>query len=94
MKPWRISLFRITQRSQKQMERGLGIPIVRRIVAEHGAEIDFQSTEGVGTTVRIRFSDDPSERSEELTPGPEELTPLIGLGPKLETEERSIDTQE
>ena len=74
--------------------RGLGIPIVRRIVAEHGAEIDFQSTEGVGTTVRIRFSDDPSEGSEELTPEPEELTPLIGLRPKLETEERSVDTQE
>ena len=73
---------------------GLGIPIVGRIVAEHGAEIDFQSTEGVGTTVRIRFSDDPSEGSEELTPEPEELTPLIGLRPKLETEERSVDTQE
>ena len=37
--------------------RGLGIPIVRQIVAEHGAEIDFQSTEGVGTTVRICFPD-------------------------------------
>lgn len=74
--------------------RGLGIPIVRRIVAEHGAEIDFQSTEGVGTTVCIRFSDDPSERSEKLSPDPEELTPLTGLRPKLETEERSEDTQE
>jgi signal transduction histidine kinase len=74
--------------------RGLGIPIVRQIVAEHGAEIDFQSTEGVGTTVRIRFSDNPSERSEALTPEPEELTPLTDLRPKLETEERSVDTQE
>ena len=74
--------------------RGLGIPIVRQIVAEHGAEIDFQSTEGVGTTVRIRFSDNPPERSEELTPEPEELTPLTGLRPKLETEERSVDTEE
>ena len=74
--------------------RGLGIPIVRQIVAEHGAEIDFQSTEGVGTTVCIRFSDDPSERSEKLTPEPEELTPLTGLRPQLETEERSVDTQE
>ena len=74
--------------------RGLGIPIVRRIVAEHGAEIDFQSTEGVGTTVRIHFSDNPNQNSEELTPEPEELTPLIGLRPKLETEGRSVDTQE
>ena len=38
--------------------RGLGVPIVRRIVTEHGAEIDFQSTEGVGTTVRIHFPHD------------------------------------
>jgi len=74
--------------------RGLGIPIVRQIVAEHGAEIDFQSTEGVGTTVRIHFSDDLPERSEELIPEPEELTPLTGLKPKLETEERSVDTPE
>ncbi len=74
--------------------RGLGIPIVRQIVAEHGAELDFQSTEGVGTTVRIRFSDDPSERSEALTPEPEESTPLTGLKPKLETEKRAGDTQE
>ena len=74
--------------------RGLGIPIVRRIVAEHGAEIDFQSTEGVGTTVCIRFPDNQNEGSEASTPEPEALIPLTGLGPKLETEERSIDTQE
>ena len=72
--------------------RGLGIPIAKRIVAEHGAEIEFQSTEGVGTTVRIRFPNDQSERSEESTP--EELTPLTDLELKLETEERSIDTQD
>ena len=34
---------------------GLGMPIVKRIVTEHGAEMDCQSTEDVGTTVRIRF---------------------------------------
>ena len=34
---------------------GLGMPIVKRIVTEHGAEMDCQSTENVGTTVRIRF---------------------------------------
>ena len=94
MKLWQISLCRITQLSQKQTGRGLGIPIVRQIVAEHGAEIDFQSTEGVGTTVRIHFSADPSEGSEELAPETEELTPLIGLRPKLETEKRSADIQE
>ncbi len=72
--------------------RGLGIPIVRRIVAEHGAEIDFQSTEGVGTTVRIQFPDKQTEPSEELTPEPEELTPLTRLRPKLETVKQSTDT--
>ena len=74
--------------------RGLGIPIVRQIVAEHGADIDFQSTEGVGTTVHIRFPNDQTERSEELTPEPEALTQQIGLEPKSEPEERLIDTQE
>ena len=69
--------------------RGLGIPIARRIIAEHGAEIDFQSTEGVGTTVRIRFPNDQSERSEESIPEPEELISLTDLEPKLGTEERS-----
>ena len=74
--------------------RGLGIPIVRQIVAEHGADIDFQSTEGVGTTVRIRFPSNQSERSAALTPEPEELTQRIGVEPKSETEERLIDVQE
>lgn len=39
---------------------GLGMPIVKRIVTEHGAEMDCQSAEDVGTTVRIRFQYDPS----------------------------------
>ena len=46
--------------------RGLGMPIVRRIVTEHGAEIDFQSTEGEGTTVRIHFHQNQETRSEEF----------------------------
>ena len=73
---------------------GLGIPIVKRIVDEHGAEIEFQSTEDVGTTVCIYFPYNRDERTEELALGPEGLTPLIGLTPKLETKDRSIDTPE
>ena len=42
---------------------GLGMPIVKRIVTEHGAEMDYQSTEDVGTTVRIRFPYNPDARS-------------------------------
>ena len=52
---------------------GLGMPIVKRIVTEHGAEMDCQSTENVGTTVHIRFHYDPSAPPEELSTESEEL---------------------
>ena len=67
--------------------RGLGVPIVRRIVTEHGAEIDFQSTEGVGTTVRIHFPHNQGTRSEEFTSAAEELIPHTRLVTELETED-------
>ena len=67
--------------------RGLGVPIVRRIVTEHGAEIDFQSTEGVGTTVRIHFPHDRETRSGESTSADEELIPRTNLVSELETED-------
>ena len=73
---------------------GLGIPIVRRIVEEHGAEIEFESTEDVGTTVRIYIPYNRNERVEELVLGPEGLIPLTGLTPKLETQDRSADPPE
>ena len=73
---------------------GLGIPIVRRIVDEHGAEIEFQSTEDVGTTVRIYFLYHRDERAEELALGPEGLIPLTNLTPKLETKDRSVEPPE
>ena len=53
---------------------GLGMPIVQRIVTEHGAEMDCQSTENVGTTVRIHFLYDPTVPPEELTGESEALT--------------------
>ena len=59
--------------------RGLGMPIVRRIVTEHGAEIDFQSSEGQGTTVRIHFYHNQEARSEEFVSGAEELTSRTSL---------------
>ncbi len=37
----------------KKAGSGLGLLIVRRIVREHGGEIEFQSEEGTGTTVTI-----------------------------------------
>ena len=60
--------------------RGLGVPIVRRIVTEHGAEIDFQSTEGVGTTVRIHFPHNPGTHAEELTSAAEKINTTHELG--------------
>ena len=67
--------------------RGLGMPIVRRIVTEHGAEINFQSTEGVGTTVRIYFPHNQGTPSEEFASAAEDLTPHTDLVPELETGE-------
>ncbi len=67
--------------------RGLGMPIVRRIVTEHGAEIDFQSAEGKGTTIRIHFHHNQDAHSEEFVSGSEELTSRTGLVTELETED-------
>ena len=66
--------------------RGLGMPIVRRIVTEHGAEIDLQSTEGKGTTVRIHFHQNQGTRSEEFVSGAEELRSHTSAVTELETE--------
>ena len=65
---------------------GLGMPIVKRIVTEHGAEMDCQSAEDVGTTVRIRFSYDPSVSPDGLAAESEKLK-------SIETEEQMIDRQ-
>ena len=67
--------------------KGLGMPIVRRIVTEHGAEIDFQSAEDAGTTVRIHFHHNQDARSEEFVSEAEELTPRTSLVTELETED-------
>ena len=68
---------------------GLGLPIVRRIIDEHGAWIHFQSTEDVGTTVHIHFLYDREQITEEVASISEALTSLTDLEPQLETEERS-----
>ncbi len=53
--------------------RGLGMPITRRIVTDHGAKIDFQSAEGEGTTFRIHFHHNQDTHYEEFVSGTEEL---------------------
>lgn len=72
---------------------GLGMPIVGRIVAEHGAKIDFQSAQGVGTTVCIHFPCNQDVHSEKLASEVEELMPLPSLVPKLETEDQGTDDE-
>ena len=72
---------------------GLGMPIVGRIVAEHGAKIDFQSAQGVGTKVCIHFPCNQDVHSEELASEVEELMPLPSLVPKLETEDQGTDDE-
>ena len=74
--------------------RGLGMPIVRRIVTEHGAEIDLQSVEGEGTTVRIHFHHNQDARSEAFVSGAEELTSRTSLATELETEDPVIDVKD
>ena len=74
--------------------RGLGMPIVRRIVTEHGAEINFQSAEGVGTTVCIRFPNNQRTDPEESDALVEDLTPHNDLISELETGVRTVDAED
>ncbi|MXY27704.1 HAMP domain-containing protein [Candidatus Poribacteria bacterium] len=74
---------------------GLGMPIVKRIVTEHSAEMDCQSAENVGTTVRIRFPYDPNAPSEDLA-AESVSAPVAGKPEELtipETKEQTIDPQ-
>lgn len=44
---------------------GLGLPLTRELVEQHGGTIELKSTVGVGTTVTIKFPD-LAEKNEEL----------------------------
>jgi signal transduction histidine kinase len=41
--------------SSKPNGSGLGLPIARRIVGEHGGTLDIESAAGEGTIVRVRL---------------------------------------
>jgi len=49
-------------RSRQSGGLGLGLALVRQIVEAHGAKISFESSEGVGTRVKISFPQDTSLR--------------------------------
>ena len=74
---------------------GLGMPIVKRIVTEHSAEMECQSAEDVGTTVYIRFPYDPRVPSKKpaakSAPAPIPGKPEALTAP--ETQEQTVDRQ-
>ena len=75
---------------------GLGMPIVKRIVTEHGAEMDCQSTEDIGTTVRIRFPYSPDVHPKvvpSISAEGQELAAEQGKSPLTETKKQVIDSQ-
>lgn len=47
----------------KSQGTGLGLPVVRQIVARHGGELTYDSTPGQGTTFHVRLSIDPPSAS-------------------------------
>ncbi|MHC4840502.1 MAG: two-component system sensor histidine kinase NtrB [Planctomycetota bacterium] len=47
----------------KQAGTGMGLPMVRRIIEEHGGQITFDSEEGKGTRFIILLPVDPEKRS-------------------------------
>jgi PAS domain S-box-containing protein len=58
-------------KSTKSGGTGLGLLIVRRILREHGGEIEIQSEEGEGTTITLHFP--RSNKRARLLPAPEEV---------------------
>ncbi|MCA8945354.1 MAG: hypothetical protein KDB29_03935, partial [Planctomycetes bacterium] len=56
----------------KKKGTGMGLPMVRRIVEEHGGQITFESEEGKGTRFLILLPVDPEKRGSLKTMVPTE----------------------
>jgi signal transduction histidine kinase len=48
-------LFRGKAHEHRSDGQGLGLPIVQRIVANHGGRVEVDSTPGIGSTFRLFF---------------------------------------
>jgi two-component system phosphate regulon sensor histidine kinase PhoR len=63
--------YRVKDESGKKTSgSGLGLPICRRIVSEHGGSITFESVVGTGSTFRVRLTAQ-RERPDSRAPGPQ-----------------------
>ena len=70
---------------------GLGLPIVRRIVRQHGGSISLRSREGIGTSVTVTLPFEDQFRV--MFPGKQRLALPAGA-PEREPEEQSAETRE
>jgi signal transduction histidine kinase len=61
--------------STKKSGTGLGLPIVRKIVREHGGKISIRSREGRGTTVMISLPSEERSKERHLTRAAERPLP-------------------
>jgi len=74
---------------------GKPMPVVRRIVEEHGGQVTFESDEGAGSRFVVLLPVDPSKRETlqamiRVASAPEEIAPEIKK-PKRPALERKVD---
>ena len=61
----RAKLFTVFFSTKGSKGTGLGLPVTRKILEEHGGSIDAQSREGEGTTFTICLPENPVRKKEE-----------------------------
>lgn len=82
---------KIEQREQRQMGVGLGLTIVRRLVALQGGSITLESRTDCGSTFHI-YLPLPDASGRDITPSSESAEPVLLLISKVEIPTRAITT--